>query len=118
MRGTRAPWVDIAAVGEKVEEWEREARTARQDAMKQRETRQLSHEETMRLFDEVRLLEQRVKRAHLEVLRKALDYLALFYAQRSVPYDRRLTIQRIAWHGRIESQGANFQDAAPLGELA
>ena len=44
-----------------------------------------------------------------------MAYLAAFYDQRSIPYDVRLIIQAQGMgRSRIESQGADLQDTAPL----
>ncbi len=115
--GTRSPWVDIAARGDEFRKWNQEATKASQEAMRQRDLRQLPQEEIAHLFEEARQLQRRVKRLHLAVERPALELLALFYEHRQVPYDQRLTIQTRVDRGRIESQGAHFQDTAPLGNL-
>ena len=38
--------------------------------------------------------------------RKIIEYLSQFYDQRSVPFDRRLTLSTISLSTRLESQGA------------
>lgn len=45
---------------------------------------------------------------------KVIEYLIQFYDQRSVPFDRRLTLHVLSSHTRLESQGtADFHLCEP-----
>ena len=77
----------------------------------------LSQEDIKQLFQAARQLRTVVKHKHLEGRRKVMAYLAAFYDQRSIPYDVRLIIQAQGMgRSRIESQGADLQDTAPLDD--
>ncbi len=80
------------------------------EARKQRDLKQLSADEVERLFEEGRQLRGEVRRKHVQSFLPLLRYLTAFYAERVVPYDRRLIL--IDGQGilsTLESQGAQFQ---------
>jgi len=111
--GTGSPWVDIRTPG--LQEEERRFQEAMKEAQQQREQGQLSKEEIKRLFEEAHRQRKAFKQKYLEERKKAISYLAAFYEGRVVPYDRRLIICGSGLGtGRIESQGADFQEVTPL----
>jgi hypothetical protein len=111
--GTGSPWVDLEVPG--LDDEEQVARDAFTEAQKQKEQGQLSQEDIKQLFQAARQLRTVVKHKHLEGRRKVMSYLAAFYDQRIILYDVRLIIQAQGMGcSRIESQGADLQDTAPL----
>ncbi len=112
--GTGAPWVDI----EDPSASERSSKVGQlfQHALQVQQERSQITEEVLRLFEEAHQAREEVKRIHLIVRRKLLAYLAVFYDQRQAPYDVRLVVQARSTTGksRLESQGADLQDVAPL----
>lgn len=112
--GTGAPWIDIEDTN--ISERSNEVNRLFQHALQlQRQQVQIT-EETVRLFEEAHQAKQDVKRLHLAIRQKLLNYLASFYEQRQVPFDVRLVIQSRDTTGRsrLESQGADFQETASL----
>ena len=113
--GTGSPWVDLEVPG--LDDEEQVVRDALKEAQKQKEQGHLSQEDIKQLFQAARQLRTVVKHKHLEGRRKVMAYLAAFYDQRSIPYDVRLIIQAQGMgRSRIESQGADLQDTAPLDD--
>ncbi len=104
--GTGAPWIDIKAPG--TEEEDRRAGQALTEARQQREAHQLSKEEIDGLLAMATTLKQHVEHKHLAERRKVMSYLAAFYAERQVPYDRRIIAYGAVGQTRIESQGAGL----------
>ncbi|MBA2682436.1 MAG: hypothetical protein H0U76_29090 [Ktedonobacteraceae bacterium] len=106
--GTYAPYIHFNS------NWLREdnnrASEKLSEARKQRELKQLSADEVEHLFEEGRQLRGEVRRKHIQSFLPLLRYLTAFYAERLVPYDRRLILmdgQGIL--STLESQGAQFQ---------
>jgi hypothetical protein len=105
--------VDLEVPG--LDDEEQVVRDAFKEAQKQKEQGQLSQEDIKQLFQAARQLRTVVKHKHLEGRRKVMAYLAAFYDQRIIPYDVRLITQAQGMGcSRIESQGADLQDTAPL----
>ncbi len=107
--GSPSPWIDIEAVVTKEELMP--GSLAMQKAQEEEALGRLPKEEIWRLYREARALNQDVSRKHLKEKEKIMRYLATFYAEGNVQYDRHiiiqgLTLQGIAGHSRIESQGA------------
>lgn len=114
--GTGVPWVDI-------EDTNANRRTSEVNRMFQQALQQQRQQaqmtiETVRLFEEAHEAKREVKRLHLAIRQRLLTYLAAFYEHRHVPLDVRLVIQSRDTTGRsrLESQGADFQETAPLEE--
>jgi hypothetical protein len=109
--GSPAPWIDVEAHITKEEEGP--SKLAWQKVQEEEELQRLPKEEIWRLYREARKLEQPISRKHLQERAKVMHYLAAFYAERNVPYDRRITIQGltlqgIAGYSRLESQGSGL----------
>lgn len=111
--GTGAPWVDIASndprtnisIAKLSEEATQECKQGSKTAA-----------EIEALFDEVDRARKAIKVLHIQERQKLLTYLAQFYEDRYVSYDCRLIIRPLGTVGksRLESQGADCQDIAPL----
>ena len=71
-------------------------------------------EEIDAMYIKAHELRSEIKRINLEESAKAMTHLEMFYRGRQVPYNRRLTLSFLSdGQGRIESQGAEFQETAP-----
>jgi hypothetical protein len=97
-RGIAAPWVDIAD----------------QEAVEMSKNVDWSKELTdEREIEERKTIRSVIERKNLELCRKAIEQLTDFYQARSIPFDRRLTLQgRALGSARLESQGATIQKIA------
>ncbi len=114
--GTAAPWIDIGA--KETPDEREEEKAAFDEARKQIELNELSYEDIESLFDKARTIQHQNARKHLELQRKTLMYLSMFYANRYVPHDHQLIIQGSQFRGRIESQGSTIQEILSLEEQA
>ncbi len=106
-RAAGAPWVDIGDT--RTESRSREAESLFRVALDAQQQHTQSPEE-------MHQAEVEVMRIQLAIRHKLMSYLAAFYEHRSTPYDVRLVMQAHGATGRcrLESQGADFQDIAPL----
>ncbi len=111
--GTRAPWVDIASTDPATHVSIAKLST---EALQERERDQKTPAEIAAMFEEVHKIRRAVKVLHIQERQKLLTYLATFYEDRHVSYDRRLIIRPLGTDGksRLESQGADCQEVAPL----
>lgn len=87
--GTYAPYIDIRATG--IKDLEKKA-------------------DQTTLKEQIDEIYQEITRKNLEERKKLVPLLDLFYKNRIVPFDRRLTIQTLGRDiSRLESQGAEMQ---------
>ncbi len=103
--GRGAPWVHIRA-----DDTQREDALVvlrRREIQQQIETQSLSKDETNRLYADFHQLEKQAEIKHVLLRQKLLEALALFYEDRQVPYDQRLSIQDLGVISRLESQGVS-----------
>lgn len=115
--GSGAPYVDSHPSS--MNPWrylEEQAKAALAEAQKQQALRHSPEEQIQQLFVLASQLQQELTRHYLEARLTLLHYLSRFYADRQVPYDRRLvvqgwTIQGIPGSTRLESQGASVLQA-------
>ncbi|MEO8972199.1 MAG: hypothetical protein ABI406_11450 [Ktedonobacteraceae bacterium] len=114
--GTGAPWVDIEDTN--ASKRSSEVNRLFQQALRFQQQQTRITLETKRLFEEAHEAKRAVKRLHLAIRQRLLTYLSEFYEHRQVPFDIRLVIQSRDTTGRsrLESQGADFQETAPLEE--
>ena len=112
--GVGAPWVDIASqhpVAQAVH-----VGKLFSDASKIEAKTNLSQEELHAYYGEIHRQRREIKAYHFLERQKLLQYLAAFYENRHVPFDQRLIVRPIGTDGRsrLESQGADCQEVAPL----
>lgn len=109
--GTCAPWVDIASTDPRTDV---SIVKLSQEAQRKCDENKKTEQEIRVIFAEVHKARCVVKAYHIEERRKLLAYLAEFYEDRCVPYDRRLIIRPLGTDGksRLESQGADCQEVA------
>jgi hypothetical protein len=109
--GTCAPWVDIASTDPRTDV---SIVKLLQEAQRKCNENKKTEQEIRAIFAEVHKARCVVKAYHIEERRKLLAYLAEFYEDRCVPYDRRLIICPLGTDGksRLESQGADCQEVA------
>src|SRR5579872_969062 len=113
--GTGAPWVDIEDIS--ASKRSSEVHQMFQQALQLDRRQAQITVETVRLLEEAHQAKRGVKCLHLAIRRKLLDFLTTFYEHRHVPFNVHLIIQsRDIGRSRLESQGADFQDTAPLEE--
>src|SRR5689334_3564810 len=110
--GTGAPWVDLAS---KHPQAQISIAEMNSEALRKAEMVE-NQKEKAAIFEETHRIRREVKALHLQERQKLLCYLALFYQDRDVPYDQRLIIRPLGNDGksRLESQGADCQEIAPL----
>ena len=109
--GTCAPWVTLEAPDAAELDKASEEAFDRADQVDNED-----NDDADELYDEAHRLRLQAKSLHLAERQKLLLYLERFYQDRLVPYDRRLIVYPLdeAGAGRLESQGADFQETAPL----
>lgn len=113
-RGTGAPWIDIEA--RSGSEQSRQVARLFTQAHEAYEQQTLPSARIEALFATAHQEKERVKRLHLAQRQKLMEYLAAFYEQRHVSFERLLVIhpRDTTGRARLESQGADFQNVAPL----
>jgi predicted RNase H-like nuclease (RuvC/YqgF family) len=115
----RYPWVDFSASDPEIEELKREQQELHEKAEKlQRKLTRLRKKnadgeriqplmtKSRTAWHEYHSLGRKLRKLQVPMRRKAVEYLTQFYEHRSVPFDCRLTLNIIASHTRLESQGA------------
>lgn len=111
-RGIAAPWVEIQAPETDESRLLQKRANELTATIETFEREERPDEELDPLYQEMQRLYEEIRRPQLQEVRKVTRLLAEFYQNRSVAYDRLLTI-----HGnRMESQGAQFQEIIPSDE--
>jgi hypothetical protein len=112
--GTGAPWIDIEVLT--VSEQSRQVARLFTRAHQAFEQQTLPTADIDVLFAEAHREKERVKLLHLAQRQKLMDLLTAFYQNRHVPFDRLLVVhpRDTTGRSRLESQGADFQNVAPL----
>jgi hypothetical protein len=113
-RGRGAPWVGIAAVPT-ADLVQLEARHRR--VIHEIEKLDIKHPDRYDLAGQSVEIGHKIKRMHAKEIVKVVPYLEAFYAQRIVPFDRRLILS-IFGEGwcMVMSQGAELQDTRSFDE--
>lgn len=112
--GIAAPWIDIKAKPTTEAAGLREASMKLlDDAEKMATEKGYDDVEVAALYKEHHRLNKESRKQELVEAKKAMDLLSEFYAERQVPYDRRLVLDVKGYGGAtIHPQGSNFQELA------
>jgi hypothetical protein len=115
----RYPWVDFSASDATIKDLKKDQEKLRKKADKlQRKLTRLrkKNAESIRLqslskkshaaWRAYHSLGHKMRKLQVPMRQKVVEYLVQFYDQRSVPFDRRLTLRLLGSHTRLESQGA------------
>lgn len=108
-RAIAAPWVDIQVEG--TEELQSQVNQAFNDA-EAAERAGKSNDELDELFSRANTLHKEAQRPMLKEASRVMELLNVFYSNRQVSNDRRLTINPFGSFFRIESEGSFLQDIA------
>lgn len=109
-RGIAAPWIDVQAKKTREGEALKQQADALFENAETREKEGAPPEELDQIYKEYHRLRKEIKRPDLEEVKKLMQQLIDFYADRKVPFDTQLTIAQ----GRLQSQGAILQEIADL----
>jgi len=112
--GTCAPWVDIKAPNTQKLEDELQKYWDEAESLSNRGK---SHDVTDKLFSKFHKLRVKLKSTNMAPAQKLLDFLSEFYGDRNSEYKTRLMLSFTPKGlGRLESQGAAFQEVLPIGQ--
>ncbi len=108
-RRNPSPWIDVEGLDTEESRNAIELLRKIEEKIVQTESTDPEADELDNLYSRQHEVYNEAMLPHLHEIEKVIHVLDLFYANRSVPVDRRLIINTLGHRGRIESQGSRIQ---------